>query len=124
MKEHREKGHLVIIISATSGHLLAPFLEEHTPDESMATAIDTDEDGICTGRPEGRVCIGKEKARSIKRLARALNITLESSHAYSDHHADMAFLEAVGHPTAVNPTPILERIAHERGWKIKTTAPR
>ncbi len=123
MEAHRRRGHLIIIVSATSTHLLAPFLEAHPPDGWMATPIKTDAQGICTGQPDGTVCIGHEKARAIKRLARALNISLEKSHAYSDHHADMAFLEAVGHPSVINPTPVLKKIAQRRGWKIKSLPP-
>jgi phosphoserine phosphatase len=38
--------------------------------------------------------------------------------AYSDSHTDLPFLEAVGHPVAVNPDRALRRIARERGWPI------
>lgn len=119
MEAHRAQGDLVIIASATSAHLLTPFTTDHPPDAWIATSIETDASGLCTGRPSGNICIGHEKARAIKHLAETLHISLASSHAYSDHHADLPFLESVGHPTAVNPTPTLADIASHRGWSIK-----
>jgi phosphoserine phosphatase len=40
------------------------------------------------------------------------------STAYSDSHTDLPFLEAVGHPVAVNPDRKLRRIASQRGWPV------
>jgi phosphoserine phosphatase len=31
---------------------------------------------------------------------------------------DLPLLEAVGHPKVVNPDPVLEKIAADRGWTI------
>lgn len=118
MAAHRKQGHLVIVVSATSGHLLAPFVDDHAPDAWLATPIETDGNDQCTGRPAANVCVGGEKARAIGQLARTMGIDLAASHAYSDHHADLAFLEAVGHPTAVNPTADLKATALARGWAI------
>ena len=42
--------------------------------------------------------------------------------AYSDSITDLPLLEAVGHPTAVNPDRALRRVAEERGWPILTFA--
>ncbi|BCS96574.1 morphological differentiation-associated protein [Desulfoluna limicola] len=119
MEAHRSRGHLIIVVSATSSHLIEPFIEECSPDAWVATPIETNDNGICTGRPDSNVCVGREKARAMERIAERLDISLETSHAYSDHHADLEFLEAVGHPTVVNPTPLLAEIANERGWQVK-----
>jgi hypothetical protein len=47
---------------------------------------------------------------------------LADCRAYSDSITDLPLLEAVGHPTAVNPDRALRRIAEERGWPILTFA--
>jgi hypothetical protein len=39
-------------------------------------------------------------------------------HAYSDSISDLPLLEAVGHPTAVNPDRALRREAQQRGWPV------
>jgi phosphoserine phosphatase len=70
-------------------------------------------DGKYTGRAI-RALHADNKARCI----RELDHDLEASTAYSDSHTDLAFLEAVGHPTAVNPDRALRRIAGARGWPV------
>ena len=43
---------------------------------------------------------------------------LAACSAYSDSHTDLPFLEAVGHPFAVNPDRKLRRLAEGRGWPV------
>ena len=38
--------------------------------------------------------------------------------AYSDSVTDLPMLDAVGHPTAVNPDRALRRAASSRGWPV------
>ena len=42
------------------------------------------------------------------------------SFAYSDAFTDLALLELVGHPVAVNPDRALAKVADERGWEVRT----
>jgi phosphoserine phosphatase len=37
---------------------------------------------------------------------------------YSDSPNDLPLLELASHPVATNPTPALEAVARERGWRI------
>ena len=43
---------------------------------------------------------------------------LARSFAYSDSITDLPMLEAVGHPSAVNPDKALRKAAAERGWPV------
>ena len=61
---------------------------------------------------------GAGKAAAVRELAEREGIDLAASTAYSDSHTDLPFLEAVGHPVAVNPDRALRRVARERGWPI------
>ena len=63
-----------------------------------------------TGRLERRL-YGQAKADALAELARDEALDLAASTAYSDSHSDVPFLEAVGHPIAVNPDRELRRIA-------------
>jgi phosphoserine phosphatase len=54
----------------------------------------------------------------VRDLAAKAARDLTACWAYSDSHTDLPFLEAVGHPVAVNPDRALRRIARERGWPI------
>lgn len=62
----------------------------------------------------GQICIGAEKERVLQRLVTEHNIDVEKSYAYSDHHHDWEFLDAVvGNPKVVNPTKELKEIANK-----------
>jgi len=58
------------------------------------------------------------KANAMRELAAREAIDLDRSTAYSDSHTDLAFLEAVGNPVAVNPDRKLRKIALERDWPV------
>jgi phosphoserine phosphatase len=70
-------------------------------------------DGRYTGKAI-RALHAQAKADTI----RSLDHDLAASTAYSDSHTDLPFLEAVGHPVAVNPDQALRRIAADRGWPV------
>jgi phosphoserine phosphatase len=58
------------------------------------------------------------KANAMRELAEREAIDLDRSTAYSDSHTDLAFLEAVGNPVAVNPDKKLRNVAIERDWPV------
>lgn len=151
MVDHKKRGHLVFVVSASPEHILLPFFEDHKliVDGIAATRVETcdendNDDGDdhtlglekrsnsmngsipkrrrrrqrCTGRPIGEICIGPEKERVQHKFAERYGIDLSQSYAYSDHHNDYEFLQAVGHPIVVNPTKKLEVIAKKRDWLI------
>ncbi len=51
--------------------------------------------------------------------ADAHGLSLEESIAYADSASDLAMLEAVGFPVAVNPESRLAGIARRRGWHVE-----
>ncbi len=136
MADHKAKGHLVFVVSASPEHLLTPFVDDHRSlvDGLAATRIETEEEDDggaggrpgrrrCTGRPIGEICIGAEKERVQQRFAKRYGIDLSRSYAYSDHHNDLEFLQSVGYPTVVNPTKRLEGIAKKHDWPILRISP-
>jgi len=74
-------------------------------------------DGVYTGKALDP-CFGAYKATALRELAQREGIDLARSTAYSDSHTDLAFLEAVGNPVAVNPDKKLRTIARERNWPV------
>jgi HAD superfamily hydrolase (TIGR01490 family) len=117
---HRKKGHLIVVISATSEHLIQPFAKEHDIDVCIATKLKTmtNNKQYCSGQVDGKVCCQHEKARHVQRIANEYDLDLSHCYAYSDHHHDVHMLDSVGHAVAVNPTPILEEIAKKRDWQV------
>ena len=73
------------------------------------------EDGVYTGRLDGRSCTGRERRAALHGFAQTEGIDLASSWAYSDSASDLPMLEAVGHPVAVNPDGAARRGRPARG---------
>jgi HAD superfamily hydrolase (TIGR01490 family) len=75
-------------------------------------------DGIYSGELDGKILHGSEKAAAIKTLANERGYNLPDCYSYSDSHNDLPLLNAVGHPSAINPDAILRIKALAEGWPI------
>ena len=118
LEAHRSQGDLIVLVSATTTHLLEPIRRALKPDVSCCTRLQYDDSGICLGKPRGPICADREKVTQVKALAARLDLDLTASSAYSDHESDIPFLESVGRPVAVNPTPALARHAQALNWPV------
>ncbi len=118
VEEHRRAGHVLILITASLKYMLEPVVEDLGFDRLLCTDLEIGENGLPTGRPVEPICVGKNKVVYAKKVATELNIDLENSFAYSDHHSDLPLLELVGNPRAVNPNFFLKRVAMKNNWPI------
>ena len=75
-------------------------------------------DGHYTGKMNGALLHGKEKAIAVRELAEARGFVLEDCFAYSDSNNDLPLLQCVGHPSAINPDTLLGLRAMAEGWPI------
>jgi HAD superfamily hydrolase (TIGR01490 family) len=116
VQEHRGRGERVYIISASLQQIVQHIADDLGFDGALGSTCEI-VDGVYTGRAL-RPCYGAFKADAVREIAERDGLDLSSSTAYSDSHTDLAFLEAVGHPTAVNPDSKLRRISASRGWPI------
>jgi 1-acyl-sn-glycerol-3-phosphate acyltransferase len=62
---------------------------------------------------------GTGKADALRTFASEHRLDLARSYAYSNGDEDVPFLEAVGHPVAVNPDRQLARVAAARDWPVR-----
>ncbi len=120
IEEHQAAGRDVVIVSSSGEEVVAAIGELLGVEHVIATRM-VEVDGRYTGEIEF-YAYGPNKAAAIRELAAAEGYDLASSFAYSDSSTDLPMLEAVGHPTAVNPDKALRRAAVERGWPILTFA--
>lgn len=115
--EHRRAGRRVYIVSSAPEEVVEPLTRMLKADDYIATRSK-----VSAGRYAGELdfyCYGENKAVAMRELAEWRDIDLTSSFAYSDSITDLPMLEAVGHPTAVNPDRDLARAAEERGWQVR-----
>jgi HAD superfamily hydrolase (TIGR01490 family) len=75
-------------------------------------------DGTYTGKMNGLLLHGNQKAIAVRELADKEGIDLKNSYAYSDSHNDFPLLTAVGNPAAINPDTLLQIRAIRDNWPI------
>ncbi|MDI5934751.1 HAD family hydrolase [Halomonas kalidii] len=114
---HRTRGDTLMIITATNRFITAPIAERLGVDELIAV-----EPEIVAGRYTGRISgVPSYREGKVERLEQWLvdkELTLDGAWFYSDSHNDLALLELVDHPVAVDPDPTLREVAEQKGWKI------
>ena len=120
VREHHRKGHILVLISASVRYYLQPVAEDLGFHHLLCTDLEVGSNGLLTGRPDGPVCLNSHKKTHAEKLARTADIDLEASYAYGNHQSDIPLLKTVGNPIAVEPTPLLEKTAREKGWPILT----
>ena len=113
---HHQRGEDIIVVSASGVEVVAPIAKMIGATHTVATRMGT-HDGRYTGDVEF-YCAGENKALAARRLAEEQGYDMQRCHAYSDSITDLPLLEAVGHPTAVNPDRALRREAVARGWPV------
>ena len=116
VERHRERGERVFIVSATLQEIVDAIAGDLGFDGALGTVCEV-RDGRYTGRALRALHAGA-KADCLREVAEREDLDLAECTAYSDSHTDLPFLEAVGHPVAVNPDRELRRIAADRGWPV------
>jgi HAD superfamily hydrolase (TIGR01490 family) len=116
IEEHQAAGRDVVLVSASGDEIVRPIAEMLGIAEVIATRM-----GVTEGRYSGKIefyAAGPAKAEAVRALAGDRGYDLADSYAYSDSVSDLPLLEAVGHPTVVNPDRALRRAAVERDWPV------
>jgi HAD superfamily hydrolase (TIGR01490 family) len=118
VRKHLGAGDLCAIITATNSFVTRPIAREFGIEHLIATEPEK-LNGRFTGKVAGIPCFREGKVRRLdawlaergKRLA-----DFAESILYSDSHNDLALLERVTRPVAVDPDEQLAAAAGSRGW--------
>lgn len=116
--DHKLCGRDVVVVSASGEEIVAPIARALGATHAMATRM-----VVADGKYTGEVafyCYGEGKVEAIRELAAREGYSLEHCYAYSDSITDLPMLEAVGHPSVVNPDRGLRKEAAARGWPVLT----
>jgi HAD superfamily hydrolase (TIGR01490 family) len=120
VSEHRERGHVVAIVSGSTQYAVGPVAEHlGIPGQYVCTHLES-RNGQLTGRVVPPVCYGPGKVIWAERFADEHGVDLTASYFYTDSITDLPLLERVSHPVAVNPDPRLRRLAQKRSWPIES----
>jgi HAD superfamily hydrolase (TIGR01490 family) len=116
IERHHRQGHQVVVVSASGVEMVEPIAKALGADRAMGTRM-----AVVDGRYTGEIdfyCYGEGKADAARALAAEEGFRLTDCYAYSDSITDLPLLEAVGHPSAVNPDRALRQVATERDWPV------
>ena len=120
VRKHLNAGDLCAIITATNSFVTRPIAREFDVEHLIATEPERI-NGRFTGKVAGIPCFREGKVKRLdewlagrgKPLADFVESTL-----YSDSHNDLALLERVTRPVAVDPDEQLAATARQRGWPV------
>lgn len=121
LQRHRDAGDLVAIVTATNEFITRPIADAFGVEHLLAVELERDAAGAATGRIAGVPSFREGKIARVHQWLNGLGHRLDGfdhSVFYSDSTNDLPLLEIVSEPVATNPSPALEAIARERGWRI------
>lgn len=117
VNQHREKGDVLLIITATNRFITAPIAKEFGIENLLATEAEIINNQY-TGQVSGTPCFQEGKVTRLNEWLQQTGYTLEDSYFYSDSHNDIPLLEIVSYPIAVDPDTKLEEYALQKAWEI------
>jgi phosphatidylglycerophosphatase C len=94
---HRQRGHAVVLASASLEAYLAPLGRLLETDGVVCTQLETGPDGRLTGRLHGANCRGPEKARRLRSWLETKGLAEAELWAYGDSNGDVELLELADH---------------------------
>jgi putative phosphoserine phosphatase/1-acylglycerol-3-phosphate O-acyltransferase len=116
--EHRAAGRTLVLATTSPEPFVRPIMETLGFDDVVCTRWRSHQ-GKFTGELDGDFLWGRAKADAVIEWAHDNRVKLAESYAYSDSYFDTPLLDAVGHPTAVNPDLQLAGTAIVKGWPIR-----
>ena len=123
VKAHQRQGHTVALASSATRFQAAPLASDLGIEHVLCTKIEV-VDGRLTGRVDGPVLWGRNKADAVAGFAAEAGLKLADSYGYANGDEDVEFLETVGRARPLNPGSGLAKVAAERGWPIHRFEPR
>ncbi len=121
VREHQARGDLVALVTATNDFVTAPIARALGIETLIAVQLERGPGGTITGRIAGTPSYREGKVVRVGEwLAQARRGwgDFERISVYSDSPNDLPLLERATDPVATNPSPALEALARERGWRI------
>lgn len=121
VRQHQQQGDLVAVVTATNEFVTAPIVEALGVPHLLAVQLERGAGGRVTGRIDGVPTFREGKVTRVDQWLAAQGLRLADFPRvsfYSDSLNDLPLLERATDPVATNPSPPLEALARERGWRI------
>ena len=121
VREHRDRGDTVALVTATNEFVTAPIARTFGIADLIAIRLERDAFGTITGRIDGVPSYREGKVTRVEQWLGEQGAhwnDFRHTTVYSDSLNDLPLLERATDPVATNPSPALEAVATERGWRI------
>lgn len=121
VREHRRRGDRIALVTATNDFVTAPIAAALGIETLIAVRLERLADGTITGRIAGTPSFREGKVQRVDEWLAAGGRSwrdFERVTVYSDSMNDLPLLERASEPVATNPSPELEALAQEQGWRI------
>jgi HAD superfamily hydrolase (TIGR01490 family) len=121
VRAHQASGDRVALVTATNDFITAPIARALGIEPLLAVRLERDAGGTITGRIAGTPSFREGKVQRVDEWLHEQGAGwagFERISVYSDSVNDLPLLERASDPVATNPSPALEAIARERGWRI------
>ncbi len=115
--DHRQKGHELLIITATNRFITEPIANEFKIDNLIACEPE-EINGQYTGKVSGTPSYGEGKVIRLNDWLDNQEQKLEESWFYSDSHNDIPLLKEVNHAIAVDADDTLIAEAENQNWPV------
>ena len=121
VRSHQQRGDLVALVTATNEFVTKPIAAAFGIADLIAVRLTRDAAGTISGRIEGLPSYREGKVARVAEWLRGRGLDwgdFGRISVYSDSLNDLPLLERASEPVATNPSPALEAMARQRGWRI------
>jgi HAD superfamily hydrolase (TIGR01490 family) len=121
VQAHQAKGDWLALVTATNDFITGPIARAFGIADLIAVRLEREAGGTITGKIAGTPSYREGKVVRVEQWLADGGCSwadFERISVYSDSLNDLPLLELGNDPVATNPTPALEAVARERGWRI------
>ncbi len=121
VRDHQRRGDLVALVTATNDFITAPIARAFGIEVLIAVRLARGPGGTITGGIDGTPSYREGKVVRVTQWLVSLGLDWSDFgrvSVYSDSVNDLPMLERATDAVATNPSPALEAIARERGWRL------
>jgi HAD superfamily hydrolase (TIGR01490 family) len=121
VRGHQARGDWVALVTATNDFITGPIAQAFGIADLLAVRLERGHGGTITGRIEGTPSYREGKVSRVEEWLAHRGATwadFARISVYSDSPNDLPLLERATEPVATNPSPALEAMARDRGWRI------
>jgi HAD superfamily hydrolase (TIGR01490 family) len=121
VRQHADLGDAIALVTATNDFITAPIASALGIANLIAVRLERGAGGTITGRIDGVPSYREGKVTRVEQWLAGQGAQwsdFDRISVYSDSPNDLPLLERATDPVATNPSPALEVIAQQRGWRI------